>query len=255
MNNFHFYVSLCLVVLSWNTGRTLFAEPTAAPPVIAVMVSDNHYDADTLLPPLMEKLAKTNGWKIIVLHGHGTGNFANIDELEQADVLVIYIRRLTLPQDQMQKLQAFVAAGKGIVALRTASHGFSLNGKPVPAGHAEWASFDSEVLGGNYNNHGKNEVGSDVKNVIALADSPILKGVQPSQWHSEGSLYFTAPVKEDAVIYQYASSSERPDVPLTWIRKHGKSRVAYTALGHQTDLKTEAFPNLLRNLLLWSLSE
>lgn len=254
--NYYFYGLLCFVVFSFHAGPlTLFAEQTTAPPVVAVMVSDDHYNADTLLPPLMEKLGKTNGWKIVILHGHGTGNFDNIDELESADALVIYVRRLSLPKEQMQKLQAFVASGKGIIGLRTASHGFSLNGKKVPAGHAEWDTFDSEVFGGSYNHHGKNGLGSEIKNVAKLADSPILKEVQPSQWHSEGSLYFTDPVKEDAVIYQYASTSERQDVPLTWTRKHGKSRVAYTALGYPKDLETEAFQNLLRNLIVWSLQK
>ena len=224
-------------------------------PLVAVMVSDDHYDADTLLPPLVEKLAKTNGWDIVLLHGEGAANFPNIDALEKADTLVIYVRRLALPKDQLAALKKYVGSGRGLVGLRTACHGFTLRNKPAPDGCENWPEFDAEVIGGNYNDHGKDAHGSDIQNVESKLDSTILKNVKPDRWHSIGSLYWTAPIKEDTTLYQVGSSPEGKDVPVTWTRMHGKTRVAFTALGHQKDFEVEAFQTLLRNMIAWSLEK
>ncbi|MDR2754765.1 MAG: ThuA domain-containing protein [Planctomycetaceae bacterium] len=221
-------------------------------PLVAVMVSDDHYDADKLLPPLMQRLGKENGWDIVILHGHGTANFSNIDVLDNADVLVVYVRRLALPKEQLEKVKKFVNSGRGLVGLRTACHAFESKAKVLPEHCENWAEFDHEVLGGNYHDHGKNELGSDIENVTTQTDSPILKDVVPARWHSIGSLYFTDPVKDDTIIYQTASSSQQKNLPLTWTRMYGKTRIAFTALGHQKDFKTEAFQNLVRNLVLWA---
>ncbi len=228
--------------------------PVAKKPVVVVMVSDDHYDADKLLPPLVQRLAKENDWDLVILHGNGTADFPNIGVLDTADVLVVYVRRLALPKEQLAVLKRFVGAGKGLVGLRTACHGFESKANPLPDGCENWVEFDRDVLGGNYHNHGKNEIGSEIENVAAQADSPILKGVKPDRWHSDGSLYFTDPVKEDATIYQTASSEQQQNVPLTWTRMHGKTKVAFTALGHQKDFEVEAFQVLLRNLVQWASS-
>lgn len=221
-------------------------------PLVAVMVSDDHYDADKLIPPLMQRLGKENGWDVVILHGHGTANFPNIDVLDQADVLVVYVRRLALPKEQLAKVKKFVHSGRGLVGLRTASHAFVSNAKVLPEHGENWVEFDRNVLGGNYHGHGNDDLGSDIENVASQSDSPILKEVTSARWHSVGSLYFTTPVKEDATIYQTASSSQQKNVPLTWTRMYGKTRVAFTALGHQKDFEVEAFQNLVRNLVRWA---
>ncbi|MDR0704293.1 MAG: ThuA domain-containing protein [Planctomycetaceae bacterium] len=220
--------------------------------LVAVMVSDDHYDADKLLPPMMQRLGKENGWDVVILHGQGTANFPNIDVLDKADVLVVYIRRLALPKEQLEKVKKFVKSGRGLVGLRTACHAFVSSAKVLPEHSQNWREFDRDVLGGNYHGHGKDELGSEIENVAAQSDSPILKEVTPTRWHSVGSLYYTEPVKEDATIYQTASSSQRKNVPLTWTRMYGKTRIAFTALGHQKDFEIEAFQNLVRNLVHWA---
>lgn len=230
-----------------------FLSASEKPPLnVAVMVSDDHYDADKLLPPLMQKLGKENHWNVKILHGHGQAEFSNINVLDDTDVLVIYVRRLALPQDQLEKVKRYVASGRGVVGLRTASHAFESKNKTLPENAKNWPEFDKEILGGNYHNHGKNELGSDIKNVAEQVDSLILKDVSPETWHSAGSLYFTDPIADDATLYQVGSTSQQQNVPVTWTRMYGKTRVAYTALGHQKDFDVPAFQTLLRNLVHWT---
>lgn len=219
---------------------------------VAVMVSDDHYDADKLLPPLMERLAEENDWEIILLHGKGTANFPSIKELEKADVFVVYVRRLALPREQLDVVREFVASGRGVVGIRTASHAFHSGSGTIPEGADNWVRFDQDVLGCSYHGHGANELGCDVRNVPEKKDSEILKDVTPEIWHSESSLYYLDPLAADVTVYQTCSSSQKKDMPLTWTRCDGSTRIAYTALGHQKDFEVDAFRHLLRNLVHWA---
>jgi type 1 glutamine amidotransferase len=203
------------------------------------------------MPPLMTELGKENNWEVITLTSKKFAEFPSVDVLDRTDVLVVYVRRIGLPIEQMQRVKKYVnESGKGLVALRTASHGFAP--RNLPEGCEDWKEFDQEILGGNYHNHGHNDIGSEIWNVRELERSPLLKDVRPSVWHSVGSVYYTTPVAEDTTIYQYAASSERGRMPLTWTRMHGKTRVAYTALGHKTDFEVPAFKALMRNLIQWA---
>ena len=231
----------------------LFAQSStdAKKPLVAVMVSDDHYDADKLLPKLMERLGEENGWDIAIVHGHGTPNFRNTEAIDNADVLVIFIRRLAPPKEQLNRVRKFVASGRGLVAIRTTSHGFYPGTRDIAEGHDAWTVFDREVLGSAYSGHGPNEGGSTIENVAALSNSPILKDVLPNTWHSESSLYFFVPVKDDVTIYQTGSIKDK-EMPLTWTRLHDKTRVAYTSLGHQKDFEVPTFQILLRNMVNWA---
>ena len=220
-------------------------------PHVAILVSDDHYDADKTFPVFAHELRDRWGCYVTVLHGEGTADIRGIDELDKADVLVLYIRRLALPERQLAKIRAFVAAGKPLVALRTASHAFDIK-KPGPEGTAQWPEFDPEVLGGSYSGHGPNAAGSDIAPAEGAEGHPLLKGVEPARWHSTGSLYFTAPIREDATLVQVGRIADRTE-PVTWTRSYGKARVLYTALGHPDDFDEPAFRRLLVNGIFWAM--
>ncbi|MDR1925349.1 MAG: ThuA domain-containing protein [Planctomycetaceae bacterium] len=223
-------------------------------PHVVVMISDDHYKADTWMPPLIEKFQNDADIYFTILHGEGGAVFRGIDELETADSLVVYFRRLALHKDQLEKVKKFVESGRGVVGLRTASHGFSDNKKKKPD-YQNWDGFDKKILGGSYNGHGKDELGSEISNIPDKENSPILDGVKPANWHSTGSVYYMKITDENAVVYQYASSSERKNVPLTWTRMYGKTRVAFTALGHWDDVKEPPFQKVFLNLIKWSIDK
>ena len=220
-------------------------------PHVAILVSDDHYKADETLPVFAGELRERWGCYVTLLHGEGTADIRHIDELDKADVLVLFIRRLALPEGQMAKIRQFLNAGKPLVAMRTASHAFDIK-KPGPEGTAQWPEFDADVLGGNYNNHGPNAAGSDIAPAEGAETHPILKGVEPARWHSTGSLYFTAPIRDDATLIQVGRIDDRTE-PLTWTRSYGKARVFYTALGHPDDFDQPAFRRLLVNGIFWAM--
>ena len=58
------FVFFAVILFFVCGGALLYAESEAKKPLVAVMVSDDHYDADKLLPPLVERLGEENGWDV-----------------------------------------------------------------------------------------------------------------------------------------------------------------------------------------------
>ena len=243
---------ICFVVLL--SAGPLFAEENIKP-VVTVLVCEEGdeeiYLAYQNLPTLINELGKTNNWEVVILTSKKFVEFPSVEVLDRTDVLVLYVRRIGLPAKQMQRVKKYVQeSGKGLVVLRTGCHGFAPQN--LPDGCEDWKEFDQEILGGNYTGHGHNDIGSEVWNVREQERSPVLKDVRPSVWHSAGSVYYNAPIAEDATVYQYAASSEKGRMPLTWTRMYNNTRVAYTALGHGADFEVPAFKALIRNLVYWA---
>ena len=224
-------------------------------PVVTVLLCAEgdivHYLAYQHMPPFMKELGEENNWEVVILTSQTSAEFPSVEVLDRTDVLVVFVRRIGLPKAQMERIKQFVnESGKGLVAIRTASHGFAP--RQLQEGFGDWQDFDAVVLGGNYHGHGHNDIGSEIWNVRELEQSPIMRDVRPSVWRSAGSVYYTGPVADDVTVFQYAASSERGRMPLTWTRMHGNTRVAYTALGHRTDFEVPAFKALIRNLVHWA---
>jgi len=223
-------------------------------PHVAFLVSDDHYHADKTLPVFAQMLRERYGCHATVLHGQGTSNVPATGELvgeDGADCLVLYIRRLALPEEQLDRIRKYLAAGKPLVGMRTASHAFDTRGKHEP-GQAEWPEFDHDVLGGSYHGHGGNAGGTDVAIVPERAGHPILAGVEPAKWHSTGSLYYTTPVADDATVLMTGALEDRVE-PLTWVREYQGGRVVYTGLGHPDDFQDPQFRRLLVNAIFWAM--
>jgi nicotinamidase-related amidase/type 1 glutamine amidotransferase len=250
----------CPTVTSTDfTGKPMFRFAGDTRTHVVFVVSDDHYQADKTLPDYAQWLRETQNIYATILHGQGEHDIPGTENIATADVVVVFVRRLGLPVAQVQAIQDYVNAGKPLIALRTASHGFKLKfknpkGFKTPEGSAEWEAFDHEILGGNYHNHGPNDLGTDVKNVVA--DHPLLKGVTPAAWHSTGSLYFTKPIVEDATLLMTGSTPDDSQ-PLTWIRDAapGRGKVFYSGLGHPDDFKEPAFRQLLVNAIQWAITD
>ncbi|MDO4576029.1 MAG: ThuA domain-containing protein [Planctomycetia bacterium] len=224
-------------------------------PTVAIIVSDDHYHADTLLPEWGEKLAREHHVNLLVIHGHGSGNFENMEKLNDADIALLFVRRLALPKTQMAAFRTFLESGKPLLAFRTASHAFQLSfdgKKEAPDGWEQWKTFDADVLGGNYHNHGPNDVPTRVVTLPAAKENPIFQGISLEPWNSTGSLYFTSPVDAKAVVFQIGSIPGHAPEPLTWLRTSPwGGKVLYTGLGHWDDFRDERFTKMVTNAIFY----
>lgn len=238
-----------------NKPSFRFAEDTR--PHVTFIVSDDHYDADKTLPTYAQILREDHSLYCTVLHGQGEADIPGMAELETTDVAIVYVRRLALPNEQVAALQNYVNRGGSLIGLRTASHAFKMNYTDppefqVPKGRAEWPEFDAEVLGGNYHNHGANDLGTDVQIVPEMKSHPIVANISDDSWHSTGSLYFTSPVASDATVLMTGSIPGQTE-PLTWVREYKGSRVVYSGLGHPDDFEQPEFFRMLTNAIFWAM--
>lgn len=228
-------------------------------PHVSFIVSDDHYDADKTLPRFAQRLREGHGMYCTVLHGQGEPDIPGTAELQTTDVVVILVRRLGLPAEQIAALRDYVKRGGAVIGLRTASHAFKMNYKnppdfQVPEGRAEWPEFDAEILGGNYHNHGPNDLGTDVQIVPEMKSHPVLANLPPDAWHSTGSLYFTSPVVGDAMVLMTGSIPDQTE-PLTWVREYGGGRILYSGLGHPDDFGRTEFITMLTNAIYWAMDQ
>jgi nicotinamidase-related amidase/type 1 glutamine amidotransferase len=182
-----------------------------------------------------------------------------LETLDSADLLLISARRRTLPADQLDRIRRFIASGKPLVGIRTASHPFHLRNQAPAEGRADWPTFDADVWGGNYTNH-YGDAKSGPNNIVTIAEKsgghPILAGFPTTEFHSGGTLYKTSPLAPGTNVLLMGKFADQKPEPVAWTftRKDG-GRSFYTSLGHKSDFAQPEFCQMLRNGLLWVISK
>ncbi len=180
-------------------------------------------------------------------------NLPGIGVVADADILLVSVRRRTLPVKQLKFVRDFVAAGKPVAGIRTASHAFCLRGKEPAAGLDNWLEFDSQVFGGNYTNHH----GAGPQVAVTLASdpagraNPFMQHIATDKLVGNGSLYKVSPLADSATPLLIGSIPNADAEPIAWIntRTDGGTSV-YTSLGHIDDFDQPQFLNFLKRTLV-----
>ncbi|MFM7592762.1 MAG: ThuA domain-containing protein, partial [Isosphaeraceae bacterium] len=190
--------------------------------------------------------------RFIFANDNDKTDLPGLDAIDEADVLLISVRRKPLKAAQLDKIQQFVRSGKPVVGIRTASHAFHLRTGQPPEGTASWPGLDAEVWGGSYTNHHANDLKSQIIAIDSAKDHPVLMGVKVP-FHQGGSLYKVNPLQPGAVplLNGQAEGVGLEPVAYTFTRNDG-GRSFYTSLGHKADFENPAFIRLLVNSLLWA---
>ena len=160
------------------TEKPAFAFAEAKQPHVVFMIGEREYETKTTLPEFAKKQLEPRGVRFTIIHADEAdkNNFAGLAALKTADLLLVSVRRRSPPKEQLDLVREFVAAGKPVVGIRTASHAFHTKGTH-PDGHDEWQEFDAEILGGNYHGHHANGITSVLKAADGAQGHPILAGV------------------------------------------------------------------------------
>ena len=205
----------------------------------------NEYHSEISLATFKHFLESQYKVQCILIQARGQlnqfGEFSDLpglDSLAHADVILLFTRRVTIPDDQLDQIKRYVDSGKPVVAVRTASHG--LQG---------WPEFDKTVLGGNYQGHFGLEFKQTASPVEGLQNHPVLEGV--TKIISSSSLYKTAPLASDAKLLMVGSTPQSSQ-PSAWTRVYKGGRIFYTSLGSPEDFENPSFRRLLTNALFWA---
>jgi hypothetical protein len=226
---------------------------------VAIVMSEDEYKTEQTLTQFARELLQRD-FRISLFYGHARDIhlLPGIEQLADADLALISVRRRALPKPQLDVFRDFVAGGKPIVGIRTASHAFSLRDGQPPEGHAVWPEFDRDVLGGNYQGHHDNQPGAGPQTQVWILPEArglaLLKGLPEGEWSVSSTLYITQPLGPRAKPLMMGRGKERlPHEPVTWTNTHvGGGRVFYTSLGHPDDFQVPAFRDLLLNGIHWA---
>ena len=210
-------------------------------PTIVLISGEYEYESARTLPAFQRWLEARYPVRGVYLERTKGEHIPNLDALDKADLLVMVIRRMTLPPEQLERFKKFVASGRPLIALRTSSHAFE-----------NWKEFDRDVLGGNYHNHYGNALVSPAKIHPPARDHRILKGI-PAEFITGGSLYKTSPLGANATPLMFGSVTGYDPEPMAWTNSRGNQRIFYTSLGHPKDFETGPLKELIVNAIYWAL--
>src|SRR6056297_515169 len=205
---------IAAAVFSNAAGLIVSAEQR---PLVVMMVAESEYKTEKTLPRFAEEhLQSQYRVSIITEQPNQDGVMMDLSNLDDADVLLVSMRRKTLPPEQLQSVRDYVAAGKPVIGIRTASHAFCLRNKPAPDGRADWPEFDAEVFGGNYTNHYGNNLKSTITMNPSASAHPILRGISNTPFEQGGSLYKTSPLDTNANALLTGETDGHPPEPIAW---------------------------------------
>jgi hypothetical protein len=279
----------CLEAYAQNSWLTYPGGEGAGKGKHIVLISgDEEYRSEEALPLLARILSKYHGFKCTVLFAIDaeTGrvnpdnqtNIPGLEVLEQADLMIMFLRFRELPDQQMKYIDAFTKSGKPIIALRTSTHAFRYT-RNLKSPFAHY-SFDSKVKGwiGGYGqqilgetwvaHHGKHgEEGTRGLNNGLFESHPILKGVKDI-W-APTDVYTVVNLPADAQVLVFGQTTkgmnseaplsyEKSIMPVAWIREYTssngkKSRIFTTTMGASVDLLNEDLRRLIVNAAYWGL--
>ncbi|MDQ3625388.1 MAG: ThuA domain-containing protein, partial [Verrucomicrobiota bacterium] len=166
----------------------------------------------------------------------GTG-LLGIDELENCDAVILFTRRVTLPEAELARLKKYCDAGKPVIGIRTASHAFQ-----------NWPEIDKQLFGGDYRGHFKADHVADV--TLVARDHPVLAGLRA--FKTSGKLYKNPQPAADITLLLSATNEEGKPEPVAWTREQRGGRVFYTSLGVPADFENPNFLRLLTNAIFWT---
>ncbi len=257
---------------------------------IVLVSGDEEYRSEEALTMLGKILAKKYGFNCTVLFAIDakTGainaldqtNIPGLENLKDADLMVIATRFRELPDAQMKHVDDYVKSGKPIIGLRTATHAFFYSrNKNSPYAKYDWRSkvpgwengFGAKIFGetwvAHHGDHGTEGTRVLIDGVQQREKNPVLNGVADIWGPTDVYTINKLPANTTVLAYGLSTAGmtadalpnlEKSVMPVAWTRTYksdsGKEgRVFATTLGASVDFLSEDLRRLLINACLWSL--
>lgn len=236
-------------LMVWASSSTLLAATH-----VVLMIGEYEYRTEKTLPTFFQGDLEIKDLKVTIIEAPPEGperhQFTGLeDALDDANLLVLSVRRRAPTEAQLSAVRKYLASGRPLLGIRTASHAFDARGEQ-PAGHAEWLEFDRQVLGASYTGHYGDEP-FQVELSTDAASHPVLRGVEP--W-SSNKLYKSKLVSDNAQeLLTGTINGERQSVAWTHIYGERKARILYTSLGIESDFENPNFKRFMKNAVHWCL--
>jgi len=257
---------------------------------IVLISGDDEYRSEEGLPMLAKILSTHHGFSTTVLFPinpennqvipNHNSNIPGMEALEDADLAIILLRFRELPDEQMKYFDAFLRAGKPLIALRTSTHAFNYS-KESKSAYAKyhWQSkvpgwekgFGGKILGetwvAHHGHHAKEGTRAMMDGLQVANKNPILNGVTDI-W-AASDVYTVTQLGEDATVLIHGASTSgmNPEAPINWekslmpvawtksytLEGGKKGRVFASTMGASVDLMSEDLRRLIINASYWGL--
>lgn len=249
-------------------GGNEFSFASDTRPHLAIVVGEREYKTEQTLPDFAEKHLRDFRVTFVHANDDDRNDFPGIEQVADADVMLLSVRRRVLKPAQMKVFRDFEAAGKPMLGIRTASHAFSLRKQNAPDGYQDWKEFDGSVFGGAYTNHYGNQLKSRVTYTEQAINHPITQTSAVEQdtqkataadlkvFGQGGSLYKTSPLAQGTTVLMTGTVLGQPAEPVAWtFSRVNDGKSFYTSLGHPEDFANPEFIALLKNAIFWAVSK
>lgn len=226
---------LALAQLIFATRLAVGAE--MSPLRICLLSASAEYDSDKSLGEFQKYLESRYRVVCQMVSGKDKGEgLQGLEALDSTELMIVFTRRITLPAAQLNLVKKYLASGRPVIGIRTASHAFS-----------NYLEFDREILGGGYQGHYGDERAS-VQLSPGRGAHPVLAGVTN---FNSFRLYKNPTLADDVVVLIEGTSGANRE-PVAWVRERKGARIFYTSLGTQEDFTKESFRRLLVNAIFWT---
>jgi hypothetical protein len=255
----HFVSGFVLLVSCVSSFPVAAAEN--APKKVVFLIGEQEYQTAETLPRFAreELISRGIDCQFAMVSDDDPNDFPGLNNLADADLLVVSVRRRTPPSAQMKRIKDYLDRGGAVMGIRTATHAFDR--EPPTSGHVRWEDFDNEVFGGDYQGHYGNKPPHDPRSHVSMTatgrEHPILEGMGVSEFRSTAHLYRNRELatNTEVLLDGYVVGSEvREPVAWTYETKQG-GRSFYTSLGDIEDFELRPFRLLLRNSIFWCLKK
>ncbi|MDP7020452.1 MAG: ThuA domain-containing protein [Pirellulaceae bacterium] len=240
-------------------------------PMLAKILSHHHGFHCTVLFAVNDKNEVDPTQKIRWQDKTVTHNIPGLEHLASADLMILFSRLLTLPDEQIQHVIKYIDSGRPIIGIRTANHGFLENFPYQKDGKR--VRFGEDVLGGSFRkHHGRWHADSTRGIFIEEAKShPILTGVKdiwgPSDVYRTYPEGKSLPANCRALVLGQPLVGRRPTdgpnrekepLPIAWTKSWtgttGKTaRVFHVTMGSARDYQSAGLRRLTVNASYWCL--
>ena len=287
-------LAFLIAVAAWTSVACCVAQPlvyegTHGPGHgrhIVLVAGDQEYRSEESVPALARMLAERQGFRCTVLFpihpqtgqidASVTGNLPGPEALRRADLMVLFLRWLELPDAQMKEIVDYTNSGRPILGLRTSTHAFNYRQRPDSA-YAKYSfrskdpegGYGRRILGETWINHYGAHEKESTRGIPApgMEKHPILRGV--SDVWGASDVYGITTLEGDATpllmgqVLAGMDPASPPSpgkqlVPVAWIKNYvaesgARGRAVTTTMGHPLDFRNPGFRRMLVNACYWLL--
>lgn len=189
---------------------------------VVLISGDEEYRSEESLPQLAKILTEHHGFDCTVLFAQDperpglidpnySFNIPGMEQLKEADLMVLFTRFRALPEEQMQHIENFLLKGKPLLAIRTSTHAFNFQNKKHAFAHYGWnyngnlsfwhLGFGKNILGETWFTHHGHHQQQSTRGIIApnAKNHPLVNGIGNGTIWGPSDVYgIRVPMRDDA---------------------------------------------------------